>query len=313
MLASILGIAMLSASARATPILTDADLGLSAAAVVIADGTRIQKTSTTAGLISANLNNATDSTTATASANYGVLKVGAHGTRTNVPSATGQNVGEGYAGFGDKLTIATSEYPDGWVLETVLHFSLTYRLTARNPNDTLAFPSRMTGGANAVLDATAYVTAETYGEPLNYYEYYTAKLESGVGVSYSRTNVDADGSSSDTLAHSLMNVSVRFSNNVPFDVAFILQAHGMAHTMATPGVESFDADAAHSGYWAGIDTPTANGVPIDNYTITSASGTDYSRSMVPASVPEPATALTLLIGAAGLASVRARRRTAARE
>lgn len=74
---------------------------------------------------------------------------------------------------------------------------------------------------------------------------------------------------------------------------------------AKAGLSSFDFDAGHSGYWAGITSITTGGVDIKDYTIESLSGTDYSTSFAPqAAIPEPATLATFVFGLALLGTRR---------
>ncbi|GAB4040317.1 MAG: hypothetical protein Fur0014_10720 [Rubrivivax sp.] len=63
-------------------------------------------------------------------------------------------------------------------------------------------------------------------------------------------------------------------------------------------------DLGNSFYWDGIDAVTVDGLPVD-FTVTSASGTDYAASLAP--VPEPGTALLWAGGLAGLLAERRRR------
>src|SRR5262249_18858403 len=83
-----------------------------------------------------------------------------------------------------------------------------------------------------------------------------------------------------------------------------------AHVYAGPG-ESLIAgiDASHSVYWGGLTEFTVDGAQTP-FTLSSASGTDYTQSFIP-SVPVPAAFWLLLSGIGGLAvlgKVRVRRR-----
>jgi hypothetical protein len=70
------------------------------------------------------------------------------------------------------------------------------------------------------------------------------------------------------------------------------------------------ADLVDTLYWGGVTNVSVGGVSVDNYTLTSASGTDWANSFAPnpGAVPEPAAWATMLLGFGGLgATLRARR------
>lgn len=55
-------------------------------------------------------------------------------------------------------------------------------------------------------------------------------------------------------------------------------------------------DAGHSAYWGGFASVVdGNGQPVTSYSVSAASGVDWSQSFVP-SIPEPASAALLLAG-----------------
>lgn len=79
---------------------------------------------------------------------------------------------------------------------------------------------------------------------------------------------------------------------------------GMTENQVASTGSSF-VDFAQSVYWAGVNSVTlVDGTPVD-YTLTSASGTDYSGSLAP--IPEPATWILMLGGAAALTALRRRK------
>ena len=95
------------------------------------------------------------------------------------------------------------------------------------------------------------------------------------------------------------------------DFGLGVQLQGAAYSPAQDAALGFSIDASHSGYWGGITEVTVNGVKIEDYELTSLSGTDYSKSFAPtaAAVPEPATLGLFAIGVIGAAGVARRRKS----
>lgn len=78
---------------------------------------------------------------------------------------------------------------------------------------------------------------------------------------------------------------------------------------AFDGASSWLADASHSLYWGGIKQVTDSEGNVVDYSITSASGTDYRQSFIPsttAPVPEPDT-YALMMAGLGVLGAAARR------
>jgi hypothetical protein len=105
-------------------------------------------------------------------------------------------------------------------------------------------------------------------------------------------------------------IPVRFLYEIgkPFSIDFTLSLHtygtassGYADTSTV--LMSTDADFTHTVSWGGISeiTDHATGEVIDNWTITSESGFDYSR---PFPVPEPSTFVLAAIGIAAICTKR---------
>lgn len=89
----------------------------------------------------------------------------------------------------------------------------------------------------------------------------------------------------DYIIGSKLDLDVRMST-----YAYAYSQHGSSASAAM--------DASHSSYWAGIVSLTQDGQMISDYAVTSDSGTDYSRSFVPArEVPEPNSFMLILLGA----------------
>jgi hypothetical protein len=98
-----------------------------------------------------------------------------------------------------------------------------------------------------------------------------------------------------------------YHESIPFVFGseFALALH-LQPTCTTYGVRCA-ADFSHTLYWGGITSVSANGATISAFDLTSASGTDWRQSFVPATdaVPEPG---TLVLAGGGLIGLVVRRR-----
>jgi hypothetical protein len=116
----------------------------------------------------------------------------------------------------------------------------------------------------------------------------------------------ADGSPGDPFGSYLIHADVQSGVASEFDLILTISASTLHGGTAT-------ADLAHSFYWGGIQSVTLSGAPV-SYTLTSASGTDWTRSFIPATAaPEPAGGLVVAVLLAGMWLFRriARERAAA--
>jgi hypothetical protein len=106
------------------------------------------------------------------------------------------------------------------------------------------------------------------------------------------------------LDQEFLGREVEFVFGQPFAFSFVLEVEGDATASVSDPersvVASFVGDFGHTMTWAGIQgLRDANGDPVLDFEVTSASGTNYRDRIVP--VPEAGTALPVLAGLAVLA------------
>jgi hypothetical protein len=113
------------------------------------------------------------------------------------------------------------------------------------------------------------------------------------------------------IAPATIPVDEPFVSGIPFQISYTMTVEANAQLSNADLVHKQSGQAASSGKfadtlaWGGITSITdSNGVPLTGWTVTSASGFDYSK---PATAPEPSTLALLMFAAAGWC--RRRRRT----
>lgn len=104
-------------------------------------------------------------------------------------------------------------------------------------------------------------------------------------------------------AFSLHHYEVPFVFGSPVTLDARLDAGAFAHVVVAGSDGGFDVgyDLSRSAYWAGITGVTVGGEAVD-YSVSSASGTDYRNSLVP--IPEPGSASLVGLGLFALFALR---------
>ena len=226
---------------------------------------------------------------ATAAASYGVVKATTNGT-----ISSGSVSGGAGAKFTDALLLSNSTLTGKQGLLTLAYYfdydQSVASSGAGSSNGSLSFLAWAGSNYSWYMD---YVSTDTAG-----YTMYEYRDPSGTGRTYGVPNQNylyvTTGFTWGHFIHTSFEVNTSVGSYVPFNAA---------------GTGSFDFDAGHSGYWAGIVSASADGETVTDYDLTSRSGTDYSQSFVPANeVPEPGTVPALLLGLGILGMLRLRKR-----
>lgn len=216
-------------------------------------------------------------THASASAAYGVVKVRSNGSTTyggsnsytqSLFADTLKLESSGLTGKQGKITFAYYFDYTAWVKSSGNGFS----------NGSVSFLAR---GGNS------------YSWFLEYFN-----TNSGGYTMYEYRDLDGQGRIYDVPKTNYVYVTTDFVWGSSIGTSFELQTSVGSHVPDTGGgTASYDFDASNSGYWAGIVSATADGQTITDYLLTSASGTDYSKSFVPTNeVPEPGTFAMIILG-----------------
>lgn len=277
------GALMIAVPSQASVIATASVNEGSQASSVVDTGTVVGKTATAAAHTSGD-------THATASATYGVLKV-----TTNGSTSSGASNGGAQAKFSDHLKLENAALA-GKQGRVTLAYQFDYDAWVDASGDGFAngSVSFLAWANNSYAWFLDYLNTDTAG-----YTMYEYRDPNGQGRTYGvpRTNI--------------LYVTTDFVWGNHIATSFELQT-SVGTYVPNPGrggAASYNFDAGNSAYWAGIVSATADGELVNDYLLTSLSGTDYSRSFVPAAaeVPEPATAAVFLFGLALLGLQRARR------
>jgi hypothetical protein len=220
--------------------------------------------------------------TAVSSAAYGILKAASSGGSDEFAGGSGFS----RAAFSDQLLIDSSVY--------------------RGQTGTVRLGMNFRWNSTVLLGSSGTVVTSS-----------TLSLSSGFrqstrGYGYSvMTDTNGTTTYSENFIATNNWVEIPYDDQLFLDAAFIVgqpfSIYALLETVAgSAGNEgSFYAamDAAHSAYWTGISSVTVGDNLIGNYSVSSASGLDYTRSYLPSTaIPEPGTSSLITIGLIGLIS-----------
>ena len=222
----------------------------------------------------------TSTITAYAMSDYGVLKTAA--------SATG--VGDGASGRVD----ASATFADQFEIDAA---GLTGQQGHFKARVTMPFTASVSAELYTVGLLSAFVRVndrETWSE-----HYSSAN---GATISY----VDHDGVELAIGTPMIFDVPFVYGQSIAIFGFMDIAIQGQT-SLAYPSFAA-TVDASHCLYWQGISEVTdGRGNLVASYTLTSDSGTDWSRDFSPSAVPEPANVALLLAGF-GLLALRRRAR-----
>lgn len=136
---------------------------------------------------------------------------------------------------------------------------------------------------------------------------YNATLDpSGLGVTWGGSGATPTWIGPSSV---LVALSIPYFDGSAFGLTSFLSCQSTSDASTFGDIASGSCHADQSAYWAGIVNVTDSlGNPLTGWSITSASGTDYSQSFVPSGIPEPGTWAMMLFGFGVIGAAMRRRR-----
>jgi hypothetical protein len=178
---------------------------------------------------------------------------------------------------------------------------------ARFQDDITVFSDGMEGQSGLLtflIEVDGTLSSDFLTPPI--YEDFSSYALAGLTITqngssvYSSIQYDyATGATSGSFLNTPIQVEVPFTFGTAFTLSFTLRV--VSQTTTLNGANSV-SDLGHTLTWEGVSSVTAGGNPVTDYTMASASGTNYLSP-----IPEPASA-ALVVAAGLLAGLRRSRR-----
>lgn len=253
----------------------------------------------TPGTANASLSGSTFAASASASADFGSVQVSVSGSGvfpdTQGTLASGAGLPNATATFSDTFTVNETNAASGF---GIMHVLLDVHSQTACTGDTCQ--------ASADFRIAPNLTS--------FLLYNFAQNQSGGIPAQTRISGGSFGDTRGTGAlNGLFPIDIPFQYGRPFDLQFWVQAQALAGGNSTVSPENAGSGFASSTFavfWAGITSVTdANGNPI-NFTVSSASGTNYLGSFAPVTVPLPPALWLLASALAGMGLIGRREQKA---